>query len=140
MNNLAIKAPYMQETTYPRMMIMKVLPLFSGVLFLITTVLQLAIGNPAAFLTGIAALLFLINGIWSVSTPYAMISNTSVALNMGLLASFELPLSDIETIEIESGKVLILVCRNGERKTAKLHGMNSDYREDFIQDLKARIQ
>lgn len=130
----------MQQTNiYPRMAVMKVLPLITGILFLVTTFLQLATGNPVAFLMGIAALLFLVNGIWSVSTPYATVSNETISLKMGLLASLEVSFAEIERVEAESEKNVILHCRNGEKKTAKLHGMASDYREDFVKDITSRL-
>src|ERR1700741_3269370 len=126
----------MQEpTTYPRLMIMKILPLLSGILFLITTILQLAMGNPVAFLTGIVTLLFLVNGIWSVSTPYAITTETQVTLKMSLLASLEVVYADVEKVQIESEKLVVFICRGGEKKVAKLHGMASDHREDFIKDV-----
>jgi hypothetical protein len=130
----------MEPTIYPRQLIMKVLPLLSGILFLITTILQFATGNPAAAITAIAALLFLINGVWSAGTPFATVDEKSVQLKMSLLASFELPFTDIEKIEEENEKSIILHCRNGEKKTARLHGMSADYREDFLKDITARHQ
>lgn len=122
--------------TYRRILIVSILYLITSIMFGISAVLQVSLHNPIAAFTGIASLLFLINFIWAVSTPFVVIENDALSVNNALFNRKHLSLKDIARIEVKGLKRLDIYTTDGARVRVQLATMASSQREEFVNLIK----
>ncbi len=87
--------------------------LLPAVLFAHTAFLQFQMGSPVAFLTMTASLLFFINFIWSISTPFVSVDDNKILFKEAIFKQKELSISSIQKIEFPKSKVVKLTKNNG---------------------------
>lgn len=126
---------------YKRKVIMPILFLFSGILVLISALLQFKVNNySAAAFQLLVAVLFVFDAYVYIK-PYLGMNEEKLMINTGFLKK-EILLSDVISIDVGNRK-LVLTFRQGS-STLKLnlllsHLKKSD-KEQFIGDLKSKLK
>ncbi|MBU0489466.1 MAG: hypothetical protein KKD31_16095 [Bacteroidetes bacterium] len=122
---------------FKRSPVMPTLFLLPAVLFGVTFFLQISMGNPVAFLTLIASILFFVNAIWSFSTPLVTIDGNTLFYKEALLRQNQFQISDIASIDFSSGNTVDLLLKNTTKVRIRLNSMISDDREGFVKTIKS---
>lgn len=124
---------------FKRNPIFPIILLLPAITFGVTTILQFAIGNPAAILTLIASILFFVNSIWSFSNPLIRIDSNKIFFKESLLKQKEILISNIERIEIPKDKLLKIHKKDGSVVKIKLDMLKRIDRENLKNILSGLI-
>ena len=79
------------------------------------------------------ALILIINGIWSLTTPIAKLKNKTLTLRKSLLSINSIDLGKMKEIGYDKTKQIVKF----ESIELKLKNIKKDKRSEFIKDLKA---
>ena len=122
------------KTTFRRNPVFPILILSAGILFGITTILQLSMNSPAVAFTGLASILSFVNAFWLFSIPIGMIENDDLYYKESLFKQKHYPLNQIEDIERTKKNVVVLKHANGTIKL-RLDAMRGEDKEQFVTAL-----
>jgi hypothetical protein len=96
-------------------------------------------GSPVAFLTFIASILFLVNSIWSFSTPLVRLENNTLFFKEALLKQKMIDLANILSVDIINSKTLDLHMKNNTNTKIRLNSMPINDREIFIKYISEMV-
>lgn len=105
--------------------------LIPALLFGVTTLLQIATGNPVAFLTLIASVLFFINAFWQLSTPLIRIENGFILFKEALLKQRDIDVKDIQKVELYGKNRMDIYKKDNAVMKIRLDSMKSEDRKVF---------
>ena len=122
---------------FKRMKIAPILFIITGVIASINVMLQLALGRMGLAGTwSVGAILFFVNGIWSISTAYVIIDEGTIFINYALFKRSKYLLSDIESMDFASEKRVELYMKDKSNVMIPFNIMEKSEREEFVSCMK----
>ena len=113
------------------------LALVTAVIMAFTTLMQLSMGSPVAFLNLIACVLFAVQAIWGFSTPYIIIDDKVICIKETIARHRVIYLSEIERIDL-SNKRYIEIYHNGKSDKIRYFTVSS-YNKDELKEMMGLI-
>ncbi|PKP17581.1 MAG: hypothetical protein CVU05_15305 [Bacteroidetes bacterium HGW-Bacteroidetes-21] len=124
---------------FKRSPLLPIMLLIPALLFGFSSLLQFSMGSPVAFLTFIASILFLVNSIWSFSTPLVRLENNTLFFKEALLKQKMIDLANILSVDIINSKTLDLHMKNNTNTKIRLNSMPINDREIFIKYISEMV-
>ncbi len=110
------------------------LALITAAIMAFTTLLQFAMGSPAAFLNLIACVLFAVQAIWGFSTPYIIIDEGAIFIKETIARNRVIYLAEIERIDL-SNKSYIKIYHNGTSEKIRYFTVSSSHKDELREML-----
>jgi len=121
---------------FKRKAILPVLMLATGCLMAFTTLLQMSMGSPTALINAVASILFLVNAIWSFSTPIVTIDDSTIYFKEALLKQREIAIVNIEKVDMSDKRHIDIYRSNDSKVRIRFSSLSSFDKEEFIATMK----
>lgn len=105
--------------------------LVAGILMGFTFLLQIAMKQPAAFLTFIACAISLVNGIWLFSTPLLSIDEEGILLKESMVRHKYIRFDEIESIDLSSASYIEIHRRKDSSVKVRMFALGFSEKENF---------
>jgi len=122
--------------SFKRILIMPILYLFASVSFGLTTFLRVSIHDPFALFSGIMCIFFLIQFIWSVSTPFVIIGDGMLTVYNSQFNKKHVFLKKINRLELKGLKRADIYSTDGSKVRVHLTNMAASQKEEFAKVIK----
>lgn len=123
------------KNQFKRNQITATMAVLAGVLMGFTALLQLSMGNPAAFMSLLACAICLGNGIWSFATPLVVIEDDCIYLKETPFRKREIRFSEIESIDMSNKRYIEIFRKNDDPVKIRFFALAFSDKEDFKQSM-----
>lgn len=130
------------DQEFKRNHIISVLTLIAGIMTTVAAILKFSMGNPAGFISMVAAIIFLGQATWLFLTPLIHIKKDSIDVNAAMFKAWTFQRNNLKPVTVNEGLVTFQ-CRLGEVRKVNLKMMAKGDRESFqeaLQDLQSTLQ
>lgn len=120
-----MRKEFKRKQVYP---IMLMLP---AIIFAVITALKFSIGDSLALLTMVTSIIFLVNAIWSFSTPAIRFDDNKIFFKEALFRQKEVLVSSIDKIEFHKDKIVKFYKEDGTVLKVRLDMLKKNDRNSF---------